>query len=408
MAKFSFETSKKAVTDTAQMRSAADDKGVVQRVDEVIQQAVQQGATEIHFEPHAEGLIVRTRVKGALQAFDIDIPEGSVTNVINRVKVLSGMDITRTKIPQSGFFKVTLEDGRKIELYSYVFPTLYGEATIISVQYKQSATLRLPQLGMTQNVLAGFQKALARGSGLYLITGPPGSGKRTTAYASILEVLTDDKLAIGWDPVIKYEIPGMIQAKPDDKTEFSFAEGIQALLKQEPDVAYIGEIAGLDDARAAIQGAFAKRYVICRMTANDCVNALQNILDMGVQSFLVAASLAAIVNQRLLRKLCPKCRQPYDADQNIQKEIGIRLREGTKFYHASGCDACEGTGFNGVQVVFELFLPSEELNKMIVAKEQVQALRQQAVKEGMATLKMDGIFKAMHGLVTVEDVLNSL
>ena len=408
MAKIQFEAAKKSLDgDARHDRTAVDDRGIVQKVDQIIQEAVQGGATEIHLEPHAESLVVRTRIKGSLNNVGIDIPDRMKSNVINRIKVLSGMDITKGKIPQSGFFKLTIDE-KKIELYAHILPTLYGETTIIKVQYKQSATMRLEQLNMTPKMLAAFQKALSRGSGLYLITGPPGSGKRTTAYASIMEVLKEDQLAMGFDPVIKYEIPGMIQGKPEENSEYTFAQGIEALMKQEPDVAYIGDMTCVEDVRASIQGAFAKRVVLCRMTANDCVNALQNILDMGVQPFLVAASLASIVNQRMLRKLCPSCRVSYPADDAIQRELGFRLQPGTQFFRPQGCDACENTGYNGVHVIFELYLPSEELNKLIVAKESVQNIRQQATQEGLISLKMDGIMKAMQGLVALEDVLNSL
>jgi type II secretory ATPase GspE/PulE/Tfp pilus assembly ATPase PilB-like protein len=408
MAKAQFESAKKPRdADAGKLRMAIEDKGIVQQVDKIIQEAVEGGATEIHLEPLQDALVIRTRIKGTLRAVDIDIPVDMKNNVINRIKVLSGMDITRTKIPQSGFFKLSLDE-RKIELYTYVMPTLHGEATIIKVQYKQSATLGLEQLGMTKNMLASFRKALSRGSGLYLITGPPGSGKRTTAYAAILEVLKPEMLAIGFDPVIKYEVPGMIQGKPEEKSEFTFAEGIQSVMKQEPDVAYIGDIICHEDARAAIQGAFAKRVVLCRMTANDCINAVQNIIDMGVQPFLLAASLSVIINQRILRRLCKNCREPYPAGQDIQKELGLRLPEGARFFHPKGCDACENTGFSGLAAIYELYIPSEELNKLIVSKASLDSLRQRAVKEGMISLKMDGITKTMRGLVTVEDVLNSI
>ena len=406
--KIEFESAKKSPdADAGKLRTATEDKGIVQQVDKIIQEAVKEGATEIHLEPLQDTLVIRTRIKGALRAVDINIPADTKSNVINRIKVLSGMDITRTKIPQSGFFKLTLDES-KIELYTYIMPTLHGEATIIKVQYKQSATLGLEQLGMTQKMLASFRKALSRGSGLYLITGPPGSGKRTTAYASVLEVLKPEMLAMGFDPVIKYEVPGMIQGKPEEKSEFTFAEGIQSVMKQEPDVAYIGDITCQEDTRAAIQGAFARRIVLCRMSANDSINAVQNIIDMGVQPFLLAASLAVIINQRLLRRLCKNCRQPYPAEQNIQKELGFRLPEGAKFFHPKGCDACENTGYSGLAAIYELYVPSEELNKLIVAKASLDSLRQRAVKEGMISLKMDGITKAMRGLVTVEDVLNSI
>jgi type II secretory ATPase GspE/PulE/Tfp pilus assembly ATPase PilB-like protein len=407
MDKIQFESAKKVVEAGAtQLKSQADDKNIIMEVDEVMQEAVSEGANEIHFEPHADGLTIRTRFKGALKVAK-EVPDRTKGNVINRIKVLSGMDITRSRIPQSGFFKLSMGE-RKIELYVYILPTLYGEAMIIKVQYKQSATMHLDQLGLTQNMLASYRKALSKGSGLYLITGPPGSGKRTTVYASILEVLKPHQLAMGFDPVIKYEVPGMVQGKPEEKSEFNFADAIGALMKQEPDVAYIGDITSMEEARAAIQGAFAKRVVLCRMTANDTINALQNIIDMGIQPFLVAASLAAILSQRLLRRLCPTCREPYSVTETLMKDLGFRLPEGSNFYKAKGCAACENRGYLGEVAIFEIFSPSEEFNKLVVAKAPVQALRQQAAKEGVNTLKVDGLQKAMAGLATLEDVLNSL
>lgn len=402
-----FESARKAPeADSKQVRSAVEDKNIIQEVDQALAQAVTAGATDVHFEPHAEGLLVRMRVGGALSVLK-EIPDKMRSNVLNRLKVLSGMDITKSRIPQTGFFRITLGE-KKVELYVHALPTIYGESLVVKVQYKQSATLKLDQLGMSPAALSAYRKALARSSGLYLVTGPPSSGKRSTIYASILEVLRPDMLAMGFDPVVKYEIPGMIQGKPEERNEFTFAEAIQSVMKQEPDIAYIGEVTNTEEARAALQGAFSRRLVFVRMAANDTVNALQNLVDMGVQPFLLAASMTAVLNQRLIRRLCPSCRDPYPVDEAIQKEIGLRLPESGRFYKAKGCPACQGTGFAGAVAIFELFLPSEELNKMIVAKEPVQALRQRAMREGLNSLKTDGVLKALGGLCTLEDVLNAL
>ncbi len=215
-------------------------------------------------------------------------------------------------------------------------------------------------------------------------------------------------LVMGFDPIVKYEVPGMIQGKPDDRAEFTFADAIQALLKQEPDIAYVGDITNEAEARATIQGAFAKRLVFGRMTANDAVNALQNLIDMGVAPFLLAASLAAVLNQRLLRRLCVHCRAPYPVTEEIQKEVGLRLPPDGRFYRPVGCPNCGGTGHVGSVAIFEIYLPSEELNKMIVAKEPLQALRMRAQREGMTSLKVDGVLKALAGYCSLEEVLNSL
>ncbi len=188
----------------------------------------------------------------------------------------------------------------------------------------------------------------------------------------------------------------------------SFAEGIISLLKQEPDVAYIGDITNEAEARGTIQGAFAKRQVIARMTANDSINAIQNLIDMGVQPFLLTASLAAVLNQRLIRKLCPACREAYPVTDDLVKEIGLRLPTDGRFYRPVGCPACGQTGFVGSVAIFELYLPSEELNKMMVAKEPLTAVRQRAQREGLTALKVDGVLKALAGFCTLEEVLNAL
>lgn len=404
--KITFENQKKQIEDNLKMKSSIDEKNVIQEVDKIISDAVEAGATAIHFEPEQEGYLIRAR-KGTLLNEVGRVQEKLKGNVANRLKVLGGMDITKSKIPQNGFFRIQKGE-RKIEMYVYILPTLYGESIVIKISYKISATMRLNQLGLNPNVLNEYKRALAKGSGLYLITGPPGSGKRTTAYASILEVIKPQSLAIGFDPIIKYEIPGMIQGKPEEKSEFTFAEGISSLMKQEPDIAYIGDITNENEARSTIQGAFAKRIVLARMTANDTINAIQNLVDMGVQPFLLAASLTAIINQRLIRKLCPVCRMPYPVDEAIQRELGFKLPDNARFFKPKGCPQCNNTGYHGVIALFELYRPSEELNKMIVAKETIQNIRAQAYKEGLISLKKDGISKALMGFATLEDVLNSL
>jgi len=405
--RITFEPQKKPLeTAGGMVKNAADEKNVIQEVDKIIAEAIETNATEVHFEPGPEGYVIRRRVGTTLTEVG-KVEDKLKGNVANRLKVLGGMDITKNKIPQSGFFK-SQKGEKKLELYVHLLPTILGEAIIIKISYKQSATMRLGQLGIIPPVLAEYIKALAKGSGLYLITGPPGSGKRTTAYASILEIYKPNLLAMGYDPVVKYEIPGMVQGKPDERSEFTFAEAIYSLMKQEPDIAYIGDIINENEARATIQGAFAKRVVLARMTANDTVNAIQNLVDMGIQPFLLAASLTAIINQRLVRRLCPTCREPYAATESIQRELGFRLPDNSRFFKAKGCPQCQNTGYQGVVALFELYKPSEELNKMIVAKETIQSVRTQAYKEGLFSLKRDGIQKALGGMASLEDVLNSL
>ncbi len=404
--KIVYESARKSDADMRQARNPVEDKNVIEEVDKVISAAAESGATEVHLEPVQDGYVIRVREGATLRKVN-EVPERLKLNVANRIKVLAGLDITKSRIPQSGYFKL-VHGEKKLELNVYTIPMLFGESIVIKLSYKVSATMRLNQLGMQPAVLAVYQKALARGSGLYLVTGPPGSGKRTTIYASILEQLRPDQLALGFDPVVKYEIDGMIQGKPEEKSEYTFAEAIMALMRQEPDVAYIGDISSEPDARATIQGAFAKRLVLARMTANDSVSTIQNLIDMGVQPFLIVASLAAVINQRMVRRLCPSCRQANPADPSIEKEIGLKLPQGANFYKPQGCPACQGTGYRGVICLYELYKPNEELGKMIIAKEPVQQIRSKAFKDQTFTLKVDGIMKALGGYASLEDVLNCL
>ena len=401
------ETMRRPAPGEAAGRPAgAEEKNLVAQIDQIINEAASARASEVHFEPGPENLVVRVRQAGVLKVV-AQLPETSKTTVANRLKIMGQMDITKFRVPQSGYFKRAAGE-RKVEFYVYTVPTLYGEALVVRISDKQSATMHLAELSMDPKVLATYRRCLAKGSGLYLVSGPPGSGKRTTIYASILEVLKPDRLAMAFDPVIKYEIAGMVQGKPEDKSEFTFAEAIEALMRQEPDVAYIGDIACEADARATIQGAFAKRIVLARMSANDSLNTIQNLIDMGIQPFLLAASVTSVINQRLVRRLCEACREPYAPDESLRREVGYQLPENVAFFRAKGCPSCNGTGYHGAIALFELYHPSEELNKMIVAKEPMQAIRARALKEGMYPLKWDGVRKAAGGMATLEDVLNSL
>jgi general secretion pathway protein E len=402
--KVKFETPKKDVAQP--IGKPAEDRGSIQEVDEVLAAAVTQGAKEVHFEPLADKLVVRQRVKEGLVVVK-EIEERLKVQVVNRVKVLSGMDITRSKMPQVGYFKITVDDN-PIEVNSAVCPGLYGEKLVVKFQYRREVQFRLDALGFSSKVLPLFKRAVERPNGLILFSGPPGSGKRTTAYTCISHLASAQKLLLAMDSVIKYEIPGMVQMKHDDKSEYSLGEGARGMMEQEPDVCFIGEMTDPEVARLAVQGGFAKRIVFARMSANNSINAVQSLIDMGVPPFLVTGAVIASLNQRLVRRLCQACKQPYEPPTSLMVEIGVRFLPGAPLYKPGGCPQCEGTGFRGQIAFFELYIPNEELSEMFMSRTQVKEIMRRAAEISLIPLKFDGAQKAASGLVTIEDVLNAI
>lgn len=403
--KVKFETPKKEMPQTGATKPV-EDRSVIQEVDEVLAAAATQGAKEVHFEPLADRLVVRQRVKEGLTVVK-EIDERLKVQVINRVKVLSGMDITRSKIPQIGYFKITVGES-KVEVFSAICPGIWGEKLVVKFQYRQAVQFRLEALGFSSKVVPLFKRAVERPNGLLLISGPPGSGKRTTAYACMSHLAAPQKLLLALDSVIKYEIPGMVQMKHDDKSEFSLAEGVRSMMDQEPDVCFIGEMTDPEVARVAVQGGFARRIVFARQSANNAINAVQSLIDMGVPPFLVTGAVIASLNQRLVRRLCQSCKQAYEPSAALMAELGVRFPPGTPLYKAVGCPQCEGKGFRGNMALFELYIPNEEMSEMFMSRASVKEIMRRAAEISLIPLKFDGAQKAASGFVTIEDVLNAI
>lgn len=382
-----------------------DDKGYSKKVDDFILTAIKREATDIHFEPLQECLQVRIRINGMMEKID-EMPINALHNVINRIKVLSSMDITKSKIPQEGYFKYNAE--KPIEIYSYIFPCIYGERAVLKLQYKRSIALNLNELGLQASTLESLKKALSMQNGLILVVGPPGNGKATTLYAILNYLNTPNKNLMSFETTIKYNLPNLTQGKPDEKIDYTFVSGVKAMMEQEPDVALVGDISSLDVARIIIHSAFYKRIVLARLTANDSINAISYLIDMGIQPFLVTAALNTILAQRLIRRLCDYCKEAYQPSPSLLKEIGYKLRPDIQFYKANGCEKCMNSGYSGLIGIFELFTPSEELNELIIAKESRKTLIEAAIGSGFIPIKKDGIIKAASGLTTIEEVLNSI
>lgn len=382
-----------------------DDKGYSKKVDDSILAAIKREATDIHFEPLQECVRIRIRVNGMMEKID-EMPINALHNVINRIKVLSSMDITKSKIPQEGYFKYNAE--KPIEIYSYIFPCIYGEKAVLKLHYKRDIFLNLNELGLQASMLENLKKALSKQNGLILVVGPPGNGKTTTLYAILNYLNTPNKNLMSFESTIKYTLPNLIQGKSDERADYTFASGVKAMMEQEPDIAVVGDIQSLEVARIVIHSAFYKRIVLARLTANDSINAISYLIDMGVQPFLVTAALNAIITQRIVRRLCDYCKEAYEPSSSLLKEIGYKLRQDIQFYKANGCEKCLNKGYSGLIGIFELFIPTEALNELIIAKESRKTIIEAAIGSGFIPIRKDGIIKAASGLTTVEEVLNSI
>lgn len=404
--KIQFEIGRKDDAIDDLRKGGAEDKGIVEKVDQVIEKAVRAEATDVHIEPTHDELRVRARVEGfltPLAGFPIDLHH----KVINRLKILGGMDITRSRTPQRGYFKAVIDE-RKIELYTYCFPSVLGEKMVMQVHYRKAITFSLDHLGMFPTMLNPFKEAVNRSHGLILVVGPPGNGKSTTSYCVLRELDSPGKSLMSFEHVLKYEIPGMTQGRPDELADFHFAEGVKAMMDQGPDVALVGEVNEAEVAKSIIHGAFAARVVVARMSGNDTISALHTLVDMGIQPFLVTACLNGAVAQRLVRKLCDKCRQPYQPTPSMIEEIGYRLPPDTTFFRGNGCDHCTGTGYRGNLGIFEFFLPSEQTHQLMIARASQDQVREAALQAGMTPLKKDGIQKALKGYTSIEEVMHAL
>jgi len=386
-----------------QQQMAAQDVSVTSKLDELVANALATGASEIHIEAFADRTRVRVRAQGILKEVD-NLDPKIHANLINRIKVLGGMDITRRGVAQKGYFKVDLE-GRQVELVASIMPTPLGEKCMIKIHFRQALGFKVEELGMYPKVLESFKKLLDRPNGLILIAGPPGAGRTTTCYACLQHLNAPEKNVASFETNVRYELPGIIQGKPEERFDFTFTDGLRATIDLEPDVLYVGEMNDSEAARMALSAAFGKRIVIGRMNASNGATAVLALLDMGLPGFLVAQGVIGVLSQRLVRRLCDKCRQPYQPAEVVLSEMSIRTDQQLTFYRTGQCEACEQTGFLGQMGLFELFVPSDAVRDKIIARAPASQINEAAAETGFILLKHDGIRKVSQGLTTLEEVL---
>lgn len=418
----------------------------VQVVEQVIAQAVQAGASDVHLEPAPSGLRVRYRIDGVLydQAL-IDL--SLMSQVLSRIKVLAEIDISQKRVPQDGKFKITHQNinqvinnnssnhsnlnhssnihsnhntsnnnssssnnsnhsnTRQIDLRVATFPSATGEKIVLRILDRDLQPLKLAELGLSSALLQQFDKLIQRPSGFLLVTGPTGSGKTTTLYAALQDLHTPERHIITLEDPIEYHLAGITQGQIFPEAGFTFAKGVRALLRQDPDIVLIGEIRDPETAKIAIEAALAGRLVFSTLHTNSAVSAVMRLIDMGVEAFLINAAVTGVLAQRLVRKLCDNCKisaKPTVAEQNFLKNYNLDLN---LIYHSQGCAQCHNLGYRGRLALFELLLVSDKLRELISIRPSLTALEQQAKLDGMQSLILDGLQKVAAGYISLAELI---
>jgi type IV pilus assembly protein PilB len=378
---------------------------IIRFVDLVLQEGVKAKASDIHFEPFEHEFRIRLRIDGSLYEM-APPPKNLASAVIARVKVLSSLNIAERRVPQDGRIKTTIS-GRAIDLRVSTLPTQFGESVVLRILDKTVVNLSLDALSMQDDIKEGIRAMVSRPNGIFIVTGPTGSGKTTTLYSALREVNTEDmKILTAEDPV-EYEVEGIMQVPINHQVGLTFAAALRSFLRQDPDTIMVGEIRDLETAQIAVQASLTGHVVLSTLHTNDAPGAVTRLIDMGLEPFLISASLEGILAQRLLRRVCKSCRTAYEPDKDVVNMLDVDALEisNKKFYFGKGCPECNRSGYRGRQGLFELMSINDNIRTLITQKAPTLVLKQKAIESGMRPLREDGLRCIFDGLTTIEEVL---
>jgi len=393
--------------DAATVAIVADDAPVVQVVNLLITQALRDRASDIHLEPQDEHLRVRFRIDGALHD-TVELPMGMAPALVSRLKIMAGMNIVERRRPQDG--QITMKiDGREIDIRVATVATIWGEKCVLRVLDKSRSLYRMGELGMPTGTHEQFARHIRAPFGMVLCAGPTGSGKTTTLYAALSEIDEPSRNIMTIEDPVEYVFPSINQIQTNEQAGLTFADGLKSILRQDPDVILVGEIRDVETARIAVQSALTGHFVLSSLHATDSAAALHRFLDMGIESFLIASSVVAVVSQRLVRRICQRCKatyQPKDEELAFYEEGGGE--EKAEFWQGMGCNFCAGTGYEDRIGVYELMRLSPEIKRLIVGWATQEELQRMAVSQGMRTLKDEAIRLITENVTTISEVVRSI
>ncbi|MDW7673454.1 MAG: GspE/PulE family protein, partial [Bacillota bacterium] len=382
-----------------------DEAPIVKAVNAIIQQAVQEKASDIHIEPAETKVRVRCRIDGILQEL-ISLPKQTHGPLVSRIKILASMDIAEKRLPQDG--RIQIKAGsQQIDLRISTMPTIYGEKVVIRLLDKSNALFTISQLGMQPEVQQVFENILKQTYGIILVTGPTGSGKTTTLYASINQLNDSEKNIITIEDPVEYVLSGINQVQVNQKVGMTFASGLRSILRQDPDIIMLGEIRDVETAEIAIRAATTGHVVLSTLHTNDAAGTVTRLIDMGIEPFMVASSLVGVVSQRLVRKICLECKTSYKLPPFDPWRIYLEAdhNEEITLYKGRGCGSCNNTGYKGRIAIQEVMPINNNLRTLITNKRSQAEIKEEAISQGVYTLKNDGVKKALAGITTLSEVM---
>jgi general secretion pathway protein E len=380
----------------------ANEAPVIKLVNLLIVEALEARASDVHLEGYAGGLRVRYRLDGVLQDAATPPPELTAA-VISRLKIMADLDIAERRVPQDGRIRLRLQD-RQVDVRVSTLPTLHGESVVLRLLDKERGRIGLEELGMSPELLAQFREVISRPHGIVLATGPTGSGKTTTLYAAVDLIRTGREKILTVEDPVEYELPGVPQVAVNEKVGVTFATALRALLRQDPDVMLVGEIRDAETAEIATQAALTGHLVLSTLHTNDAAGAVTRLLDLEVAPYLVASTVEAVLAQRLIRKICPQCRERTPLAREAAKELSLPT---DSVWRGRGCSDCRGTGYRGRTGLYELLVMSDEVRQEVLVRPGTSELRRRAMARGMRTLRDDGVRLILAGVTTPDEVLRA-
>jgi general secretion pathway protein E len=386
--------------EISHLRDLAQEKGIIQLVNLIIENAVKDRASDIHVEPGEFNVRVRYRVDGVLYEKET-LPARMYSAVSSRIKLLSQMNIAERRLPQDGRIKVSAS-GRNIDIRVSTIPTVYGESVVMRLLDKEASFITLEDIGFDRVILDIYEEVIKKPYGMILITGPTGSGKSTTLYASLAKINSSEKKIITVEEPVEYLMPGINQIQVRPKIGLTFASGLRHIVRQDPDIIMVGEVRDMETASIAIHAALTGHLLFSTLHTNDAPGAITRLMDMGVENYLVASTLVCVMAQRLVRRICPHCKVKEELSADVLRRIGGEIRE---VWTGRGCEACSGTGYKGRIGIFEVLPISGPVRELIMKRATSKELKDKATELGMRTLREDGIEKVKRGITTIDEVL---